>query len=256
MEKSLFDCTENMKYISEIYYQISKNCPKPRSNSKELWKLRRETNIGDNNPFQETMLEKAVAMLAKNEHMKNWYNQCPTASGITSSSRNKKSNVDLVHWCQIDKHARLIELKCDSRDQPVEAMRQVLRYGATYLFCRKHKDSLPISGRPIMCASHVSLLVAAPSRFYKSRDSNLSNCLSKARIDLNELLIDLDIPGLLSMSLDVMRFPDCFEKLPFSKGSEVKAICSPKKLTPEGKAILEAFNNLSSVCPDPDGNKD
>ena len=57
------------------------------------------------------MLEKAVAMLAKNGHMPGWFSRCPTASGIGDSSRTRHNNIDLVRWGEADRHAHLVELK-------------------------------------------------------------------------------------------------------------------------------------------------
>ena len=127
------------------------------------------------------MLEKAVAMLAENGHMPGWFNQCPTASGIGDSSRSRHSNIDLVHWREADGHARLVELKWDS-DSPSEAVRQVLRYGAAYLFCRMHRNRLPVWCGSVMDACDISLQVAAPARYYT--DSGLRYCLSRARENL------------------------------------------------------------------------
>ena len=108
---SLFDKTKGTENIAEILRQMEANIPHPSSTSRKLWQLRRATDIISHNRSRETMLEKAVAMLAENGHMPGWFNQCPTASGIGDSSRNKRSDVDLVHWREADGHARLVELK-------------------------------------------------------------------------------------------------------------------------------------------------
>ena len=94
------------------------------------------------------------------------FNQCPTASGIGDSSNNGRSNIDLVRWCEADRHARLVELKWDNKS-PVEAVQQILRYAAAYVFCRVHSTwlPLPVPSRPIMDARHVSILVAAPALY-------------------------------------------------------------------------------------------
>ena len=94
---SLFDGTKDMENIAEILGQMKANIPYPSSTSQQLWTLRRATRLASHNPRRETMLEKAVAMLAGNGHMPGWFNQCPTASGIGGSSRTRRSNVDLVH---------------------------------------------------------------------------------------------------------------------------------------------------------------
>ena len=143
---SLFDGTEGMEDIAEILGRMKANVPHPASTSSKLWTLRRATRIASHHRGRETLLEKAVAMLAANGHMPGWFNQCPAASGIGDSSRNRRSNIDLVHWSEADGHARLVELKWNS-DDPSEALRQILRYGAAYLFCRAYSDRLPVRRR-------------------------------------------------------------------------------------------------------------
>ena len=246
---SLFDGTFGENDIGEIYRRMETNCPNPWSNSQSLWKLRRATDLAVHNKSRETMLEKAVAMLADNGNMPGWFNQCPTASGIGDSSRSKHSNVDLVHWRETDGHARLIELKWGS-DSPSEAVQQILRYGASYAFCRMHRNKLPIRRGELMDARHVSLQVAAPALY--CAEPSLPGCLSRARDGLKKFDIGSRIEG-LSMSLDVLAFPEGFDHLPFSNGAEVSAGCDRKELTETGRKIRDVFDNLIAVFPDPNG---
>ena len=146
---SLFDGTKDLEGIGEIYHRMTMNCPNPSSTSKRLWELRRATDMASHNPSDETMLEKAVVMLAANGHLHGWFNQCPTASGIGDPSRNRHSNVDLVRWSESTRHARLVELKWQS-NHPAEAVQQVLRYGAAYVFCRMHRNQLPLQRASVM----------------------------------------------------------------------------------------------------------
>ena len=96
--------------VNRLYGQMMANFPgTPALQSKKLWYCRREKNIGDSNKNQETLLEKAVTMLAQEGHMPEWFNQCPVASGIVASDSDRRSDVDLVHLS--DGEARLIELK-------------------------------------------------------------------------------------------------------------------------------------------------
>ena len=68
------------------------NCPDPDSKSTNLWELRRSCKIDPCEKKRlEIMLEKAVAMLAARGHMPEWFNQCPTASGITDSSISRQA---------------------------------------------------------------------------------------------------------------------------------------------------------------------
>ena len=192
------------------------------------------------------MLEKAVAMLAAKGHMPGWFNQCPTASGIGDSSRNKHSDIDLMHWSEANGHARLVELKWNS-DSPSKAMRQILRYGAAYLFCRMHRNRLPVRRGGVIEAREISLQVAAPAHYY--RESGLRHDLVRAREHLTRLDIGSRIEG-LSMSIDVLAFPEWFASLPFANGEEVRAACDTAALTQAGRQVREAFDGLASVCPE------
>ena len=245
----LFDGTCGIEDIVEIRDRMLANCPCPSSNSKKLWELRRKTDLSDHNPSRETLLEKAVAMLAGRGHMPRWFNQCPVASGIGGSTKNKRRNVDLVHWCAADSRLSLVELKWDS-DTPSEAVQQILRYGAAYLFCRKHRDRLPVGKRPAMSAAHVALRVVAPGRYYA--DDGLRDCLSRARESLWSIGGQPGTRG-LSMSLDALAFPDRFNSLPFGDGREVRDSCDRPELTEAGREIVDAFDGLTSVHPDPNG---
>ena len=246
---SLFDGTEGMEDIAQIFSQMEANCPHPSSTSRELWRLRRATHIACHHRGPETMLEKAVAMLADNGHLPEWFNQCPTASGIGDSSRNRHSNIDLVHWREAHGHARLVELKWES-NTPFDAVRQILRYGAAYVFCRMHKNRLPVRHAPVMNAREVSLQVAAPTRYYTN--SNLQGFLLRVRENLTRFHIGLRMQE-LSMSLDVLAFPEWFHNVPFADGGEVRAECENAELTEVGRKILAAFNGLASLYPEPGG---
>ena len=246
---SLFDGTKDREGIGDIYRRMTMNCPNPSSTSKRLWELRRATDIASHNPSDETMLEKAVVMLAANGHLHGWFNQCPTASGIGDPSRNRHSNVDLVHWSEPTRHARLVELKWRS-NHPTEAVQQVLRYGAAYVFCRMHRNQLPLPRASVMDARHVSLLVVAPARYCRAPD--LQDGLARARKALRRFDIGSRIDG-LSMSLDVRAFPDWFEELPFANGAGVRASCDHGALTDTGQKIRDAFEALHSVFPDSEG---
>ena len=249
---SLFDGTKHMDEIEKIYKQMEDNCPAPRSTSQKLWELRRKCDIAPHHRAPETMLEKAVATLAASGHMPDWYNQCPVASGITVSSMsrqasqatNKKSNVDLVHWDTANKHARLVELKWGS-DDPLSALMQILRYGATYIFCRVHRNALPLRNRPLMDARHVSLEVVAPRRFYNG--SNERDRFTRTSKALDALAAS-KTGGTVSMSLKALAFPDKFQ-IPFTNGGEVKSKCATPQATAEGQAVHDAFDDLTQVWP-------
>lgn len=259
--RNLFDGTESMDNVTDIYNQMEANCPNPCSTSQKLWELRCSCDITSHNPYPETRLEYAVANLAENGHMPEWFNQCPIASGITDASVsrqaskavNKRSAVDLVHWDKANKCARLVELKWDSDDQPkwqshdpLDALRQILRYGAAYLFCRFHRGQLnfPAPSLMKMNVSHVSLEVVAPQSFCQ----NLITRITKSHGEfIDNGFVDSKVSG-LSMSLNVLAFPDGFQ-IPFTDGGEVRQKCDTPSLTQEGQAVREAFCNLTPVWP-------
>lgn len=249
---TLFDGTYETDDIVEILGQMQAKCPRPSSNSRQLWCLRHKTKIDGDNRSRETLLEKAVAMLAANGHMPGWFNQCPVASGISGPTRNRRSNIDLVHWDAADSRLSLIELKWGS-DTPSEAVRQILRYGAAYLFCRTHRERLPVGKRRAMSATHVALRVAAPGRYYA--DNGLRDCLSRARESLRSICGELGALE-LSMSLDALAFPEWFDCLPFSDGAEVRNSCDRPELTEKGRIVVEAVDGLTSVYPDRKGAKE
>lgn len=246
----LFDGTEGMDDIFEIVERMEANCPRPRSTSRALWRLRHETNIGERNRSSELMLERAVAMLAVRGHMPGWFNQCPAASGIGDSAKNRKSSVDLVHWDEEERRLSLVELKWRS-NTPTDAVRQILRYGAAYLFCRLHRDTLPVGSRQAMTARHVVLQVTAPARYFAFADEALGNCLARARESVDHVCGRLQLPG-LAMSLEVLAFPEWFDRVPFTDGAETRDFCDCAELTETGRAIVDAFGGLASATANAD----
>lgn len=237
---SFLDGTKDMEDIGEIYKWLENNYPCPSSTSKALWKLRPATKISNHNKIRETILEKAVAMLAVNEHMPGWFNQCPTASGICAPLNDKKTSVDLVHWDASNKQARLVELKWESNG-PRYALREILRYGAAYVFCRIHRDDLRLRCRPLMDACHISLEVAAPARYYHQEDFAATLDRMQNHLDAFDIGSKIDK---LKMSLDALAFPKDFDRIPFANGAELKQKCNTTALTPKGEIVRDAFEGL------------
>lgn len=238
---NLFDGIGATDDIREIFTKMEENCPKPSSTSKSLWKLRRKVEISDHNTRPETILEKAVVLLAENGYMPGWYNQCPTASGIGDSRRNRHKNVDLARWSDSRCRARLVKLKVAS-DDPPSALRQILEYGAAYVFCRTYQNKLPFY-ESLKDASHVSLEVVAPRRFYEGWSE--ADRIDRVRGHLAEFTRS-QIPE-LSMSLNAFTFPDWFEPRLFENGRDVKEQCGTPILTGVGKKVRDAFDRLEPV---------
>lgn len=157
-----------------------------------------------------------------------------------------------MHWSVLAMRARLVELKWRS-DRSSEAVRQALRYGAAYVFCRVHRHSLPLRDASLMDARHLSIEVVAPARYWRAPD--LQGRIARVREGLKRFDVGSRIAG-LSMSLDVLAFPDWFDQLPFADGADVIASCSGAELTGPGRKVRDAFRELSSVAPDGEGGRE
>ncbi|MCY3986663.1 MAG: hypothetical protein OXF23_06460 [Candidatus Dadabacteria bacterium] len=258
---SIFDGLENEADILKILRTIEEKYPNPGSKSCKLWKLRQEPEIAGGNPSLETLLEKAVAMLAHNKHMPGCYNQIPVASGIVGKNSDRRTCVDLAHWDENMDCLRLIELKWRDPKDPnkdpkrvASAVRQILRYGAAYLFCRKHKKELSIQSRSAILAKKVKLEVVAPRSFYICPGSDAFMETKKnwsiARKSLESEAMIEELKSLeLTMTLHARAFPDDF-KLPFKSGDELRRYCDTRELTKKGEEIIHAFKNLKLVFSD------
>ena len=247
---NFFEGTFGIEDPNRIYNKMEANYPgSPRSRSRELWKLRRACGLCAHNDSPEKMLEKAVAMLGESCHMPEWFNQCPVASGIVGSRSNTKNAVDLVHWSESSGYARLVELKWKSNDPPY-ALREILRYGVAYIFCRGHRKELPLQGkyyRPLMDVHRIALEVVAPREFYS--DDNLNDLYANVSKSLNEFARS-KTGGILSMSLNALAFPEEFNQIPFKNGQKVRRKCDTFELSDEGRMVRDAFDRLTPAWPD------
>lgn len=275
---SLFDGLAGLDSPNEIYDRIEGNCDgRPRSTSKELWSLRRRTNLSPGNGDIEVLLERSVALLAQRGHMPGWHNQCPVASGIAGSRSDRRSAVDLVHYTVVNGTARLVELKWES-DNPSAAISQILRYGVAYILCRANREDLPLQNCRLMDAKHITLEVVAPFRYYDvdqkhTRMSDLMDWLNRfgseeedpldyemEGIEMAEYLSETSLAldelarskteGALTMSLNVLAFPEDFSRIPFKNGQDVWNKCSTRELTEEAQIIRDAFAGLTPVWSD------
>ena len=232
------------RLVQRLYDQLDDNFPgQARSPSGELWRRTSATDICNRNERRETLLEKAVAILADQGHMPGWSNQCPVATGIADPRADGKRSVDLVQLCG---HVlRLVELKWRSDTLPF-ALFEVLEYGLAYLLARLHRRELGLEARCLMQDSvhHVRLEVVAPREFFRGasrhRDlfSRMDNALAR--------FAKAQTKGEWSMSLRAFAFPDGFN-LPFAHGEAVKEACARRTLSPEGRRIRDAFANLAPL---------
>ena len=242
--------------VNDLYERMAGNAPaRPASRSEKLWHRRHATDIAVQNRSQETMLEKAVAILAGGGHMPGWFNQCPVASGISDPYADRKRAVDLVHIS--GDTARLIELKWCS-NSPVHALFQILEYGLAYTFARLHKRALGLEGLPLMQARHVELDVVAPVVFFAP--DNRTGLLARIFAPDNRLRLfarfDKALAGFAearsggewSMSLGALAFPGSFDHVPFADGRAVMDTCRTTTLTDESRAVRDAFDNMTPVA--------
>ncbi len=239
--------------IGAILDQIQENCPIPWSKSKKLWKLRRTLGMCENNCSTEILLERSVALLAQNGHMNDWYNQCPVASGICGPENYKGMCIDLVRWEPEKQRWCFIELKWNSKN-PIAAVRQILRYGAIYLYCRRHNDKLNFVDDKLMSATNIVLQVVAPEKYYTDHHGlhrKVPDSLKQARESIHLINNEPEMKG-LAISLDVLSLPEWFYQLPFENYEAVKQACG-KELTGDGKSVIRVFNELSPAFPEQEG---
>ena len=110
-----------------------------------------------------------------------------------------------------------------------------------------YSDRLPVRRRAVMEAREISLQVAAPARYYT--ESAWWDGLLRARECLTRFVSGSRVEG-LSISLDVLAFPEWFDSLPFADGEGVRAACETAVLTEAGRQVRDAFDGLVSVHPE------
>ena len=226
--------------INGLYEQMMANFSGQLvSQSEKLWCCRRKPDISDCNDSRETLLEKAVAILAEEGHMPGWFNQCPVASGITDSDKDRKRAIDLIQISA--QKARLIELKWKS-NTPVHALFQILEYGLAYIFARLRVDEFELETRQLMHVKQIGLEVVGPRGFFVKR-SDLFDVMDRAMGMFAAEMTD----GALSMSLCALSFPEEFDCIPFCNGAAVKAKCRKGTLSREGAKVRDAFSRLVPV---------
>lgn len=236
--------TDKIAYslVNSLYGQMAANyAGKPVSPSDKLWCCRRKTYLDDDHISQETLLEKVVAMLAHEDHMPEWFNQCPVATGITDSHKDRRRAVDLVHLS--DGKARLVELKWNS-DTPVSALFQILEYGLAYIFSRLHMREFQLEKRPLINVERLGLEVVGPREFFmKQKLSNFFPVVDVMDKAVSKFAAERT-GGTLSMSLGSFSFPEEFDRIPFENGREVREKCRNGILSEQGAMVCNAFSRL------------
>lgn len=235
----LFDQIEaNFDQSVKNWRQQPNRKPTP---SKKNWDYRRKTYIGDHNPSQEMILERAIVNLAEaSDDLPGWFNAMPVISGLLNGRSSKKMAVDLVHVT--GEIVEMIELKWAS-NTPLSAMFQILEYGLALLLSRKNAEKLGYCGRHIMKAKTVMLIVLAPARFYCNHQYNHEG-LQRLSDMMNDGLKCLSSKhkSFPELSFEFRQFPDNFVSLPFHCGAEVKA-----REPAAEKQLLAAINNIHPI---------
>ena len=151
--------------LVDAYKQQKNTCC---SSSKQNWRYEVQPNISIQNKG-EKVLEKDVVI--KRTPEADWANQVPIASGVFSSTADKKRAVDLVHKVNNDAYEyEFIELKTELKtDNPVYAALEILLYGIVYVFYRKYamEQYEKNKEKDLPLATSVVLVVAAPKEYYE-----------------------------------------------------------------------------------------
>ena len=122
----------------------------------------REVRLAAKNASAEVVLERLIIQAALNRDRKDWFHQCPTASGVYSS-RSDRCHIDLIHQIN-DEEFELIELKVASNN-PVFAAFEILRNGLLYLHARRSLIA-DYADKPLLKARKIRLTVLAPREYY------------------------------------------------------------------------------------------
>ncbi|MBC6441735.1 MAG: hypothetical protein GDA53_01165 [Rhodobacteraceae bacterium] len=209
-----------------------------RTPSRRNWRQVPQTQIADINKSPETLLEKAIAVLADKGDLPQWCNQVPVASGLIDPYCDKRAALDLVRVA--DGTADLIELKWDS-DTPLFALFEVLRYGLVLLLSRKHAPAFGYSGRPLIQAGTVRLTVLAPAPYYSGYDlRTFEESLNRSLKHLSQK--HQDFPQLC---FQFLSFPGKFE-MPFLFGGQVNAMKAGGEISARFR-VLQAISSIQPV---------
>lgn len=157
--------------INSLHECIENNL-KMRPNRKvsvENWKLRPITDnqafkTSEHNTSDEITLERAIV----EKWPTKWTYQMPVASGIFSSTSDKRRAVDLVHSNE-NGNFEFVELKITS-DTPLYAAMEILGYGLVYLVSRRDSaNNLEYNDEtlPVLKAEKITLCVLAPEKYYE-----------------------------------------------------------------------------------------
>lgn len=208
--KREFDAHE---MLDALVKQIKKNLNdrSSKGNSTENWRESIQTNLDPSNKSKEIKLERKIAQKLESEFgdKSPWWNQMPIASGLVSSTADRRRAIDLVHRHEPDgKQYDFVELKIDS-DTPLFALMEILRYGLVYLALREKRDWLPEISREklVFDAEHIGLIVLAPQKYYMDCGLDLSWIEAIINRELPIIISGLKLSRPLAMDIS-SHFPD------------------------------------------------
>ena len=252
--------------VSSLFKQIEDNWEQTKDNWKKSerkrrarypswesknWQLRHQTEPAERSESLETLLERAIAILAKlGELTDEWYNQISVDSGLVDGGGGR--HVDLARMDGND--AELVELKWprdlkSPNDTPLSALFQVLDYGLALLFSRLNAEELKYCGLELIKAPVVKLAVLAPYGFYRERGYDCRKYADEVDNGLQLLLRLLrdTHPDLPEMSFRFLQFPSWFDELPFKTGADVNALEESSDDDPRRVKLRKAMRALEPV---------
>lgn len=137
------------------------------SSSAQNWRFEVQPTLAPTNKGEKVQ-EKMIA-IKQPEGRLEWVNQVPVASGVFSSTADRKRAVDLVRRVR-DGEYEFIELKTEiGTNNPVYAAQEILLYGIVYAFyrnCAIEQHSCNCN-KPLLLAKSISLVVAAPTHYFE-----------------------------------------------------------------------------------------
>jgi hypothetical protein len=155
---SAFDGTMLVEAIHRVIESNYAGTSANKDRSRENWRwqvLQPQISIRNRSP--EVVVERAIAAACHRLGRIDWANQVPVASGLITSSRDRRRAIDLVRR-RGERQFELIELKIAS-DTPLYAAIEIICHGCLWLIARGDK---PSRASALLDANHIDLRVLAP----------------------------------------------------------------------------------------------
>jgi hypothetical protein len=188
--------------------------------SRKNWVLRKSLTLASHNESPEVNLERNVALLCDDDWSKpTWFNQIATCSGMVSSTKDKRRQIDLVHCCKRGEY-EFIELKYANGDKgnfgadnPLRAAWEIVVYGLLYAHSRQRR----LQGEGgLTTAKSVHLVVLAPEGYYRFTGEGGRQCSYKfgwLEKTLNKWLQAKEIRSHIRMDFQFQEFTAQFDEV-------------------------------------------